>query len=88
MIGTLRHIHIHERELRFVGLVLVTGLAIALQLGDGLRLSGLAGSVWRVIDRQTLERRIEAGELSDHEAAWYHPATGDEARAAGGETGP
>lgn len=80
--------HIHERELRFLGLVLITGLAIALQLADGLRLSALQGSGWRVIDRAALERRIEAGDLRDREAIWYHPATDEEARAAGAGAGP
>jgi hypothetical protein len=75
--------HIHGRELRFLGLVLVTGLVIVLQLGDSLRLQGLQGSGWRVVDRAALERRIEAGELSDREASWYHPTADDEARAAG-----
>jgi hypothetical protein len=75
--------HIHERELRFLGLVLVTGLLIALQLGDSLRLAGLRGSSWRAVDRQALEGRIESGDLSDREARWYHPATADETRAAG-----
>ena len=75
--------HIHPRELRFLGLLLITALVIALQLADGLRLAGLTGSGWRVVDRQALERRIGAGDLSDREAVWYHPATPEETRAAG-----
>ena len=80
--------HRHARELRFLGLVLITGLAIALQLTDGLRLSALQGSGWRVIDRAAVERRIEAGDLRDREASWYHPATDIETRAAGAGAGP
>lgn len=75
--------HIHERELRFLGLVLVTGCLIALQLGANLRLQGLAGSGWRAVDRPALERRIEAGDLSEREADWYHPSKAQGTRAAG-----
>jgi len=80
--------HIHERELRFLGLVLITGLVIALQLVDSLRPLGLSGSGWRVIDRQAVERRIESGELSDREASWYHPLSNDEAGAARAGSAP
>jgi hypothetical protein len=79
MIGMLRHIH--ERELRFLALVLITGCLIALHLGEGLRHYALPGPGWRIVDRQALERRIEAGDLSDREADWYHPATEQETRA-------
>lgn len=75
--------HLHPRELRFIGLVLLTALIIAMQLADGLRLAALGGSGWRTVDRAVLERRIETGELRDHEASWYHPATRDEVKALG-----
>lgn len=71
------------REARFLGLIALTLVLIALSLGEALRLATTTGSGHRVIDRKTLERRIEAGDLSDREAAWYHPATPDETR---GET--
>ena len=79
----LRIPHIHERELRFLAMVLATCCLIALQLGAGLRLAGLAGSGWRTVDVPALTRRIDAGDLSDHEAVWYHPATEQEGRASG-----
>jgi len=76
--------HIHPRELRFLGLLSLTLLLIALQLADGLRLAALGGSGWRSVDRVALERRIDSGRLSDHEADWYHPTTPQESAALGG----
>jgi len=80
--------HIHERELRFLALVLLTGCVIALQLGEGLRLAGLQGAGWRAIDLPALERRIDVGNLSEHEAVWYHEATRQETHATGAEQRP
>lgn len=85
MIHPLRTIH--RRELRFLGLILMTGLVIALLLAEGLRLSGLGGVGWRAIDRQALQRRIDSGDLSDREASWYHAASEGEVRAAGAPVG-
>ena len=81
--GQSRLLRIHSRELRFLALVLVTCCLIALQLSENLRLQGLAGSDWRTVDLPALQRRIDAGDLSDHEATWYHPATEQERRASG-----
>jgi hypothetical protein len=67
--------HWQSREVRFVGLIALTALLIALYLAEGMRLAGREGAGHRVIDRQALELRIHAGDLSDHEAEWYHPAT-------------
>ena len=78
-----RLLRIHSRELRFLALVLVTCCLIALQLSENLRLQGLAGSDWRTVDLPALQRRIDAGDLSDHEATWYHPAKEQERRASG-----
>lgn len=78
-----RIFHIHPRELRFIALLSLTLLLIGLQLADGLRLAASGGSGWRSVDQAALERRIESGRLSDHEASWYHPSTPDEATALG-----
>lgn len=67
--------HWQSREVRFVGLIALTALLIALYLAEGMRLADREGAGHRVIDRQALELRIHAGDLSDHEAEWYHPAT-------------
>jgi hypothetical protein len=71
-----------RREVRFLGLIVLTLVLIALSLGEALRQATPTGRGHRVIDRKILERRIEAGDLSDREAAWYHPATADETRGA------
>ena len=68
------------REARFLGLIALTLVLIALALGEALRPTAPTGSGHRIIDLKTLERRIAAGDLSDREAAWYHPATPDETR--------
>lgn len=72
--------HWHLRDVRFLGLIAMTALLIALHLGEGLRLAAREGSGHRVIDVKALERRIDAGDLSDREADWYHPATPQESR--------
>ena len=70
--------HWHAREARFLGLIALSLALIALCLGEALQAAAHPGSGYRVLDRKALERRIQAGELSDREAGWYHPATPDE----------
>ena len=64
--------HSRLRDLRFVFLVLLNLLLIG-----GFLVSGAGGDSgppggWRRIDLQALQTRIEAGELVDTEARWYH----------------
>ena len=70
--------HWHPREARFLGLILLTALAISLHLGEGLRLAAREGSGHRVIDVKALERRIDAGDFTDREALWYHQTSPEE----------
>jgi hypothetical protein len=70
--------HWRARDLRFLGLVALTGVLIALYLDAGLRLASQAGSGWRTLDLDVLQQRIETGELRDREADWYHRATDEE----------
>lgn len=74
----IRARHLHRREIGFLGLVAVTLAMIALYLNAGLRLAGPGGAGWRTVDLDSLQRRIESGELRDREADWYHPATSEE----------
>jgi ABC-type microcin C transport system duplicated ATPase subunit YejF len=76
--------YLRPRDLRFLGLIAVTGLAIAMHLDSGLRLAGQAGSGWRTLDLDVLKQRIETGELRQRESDWYHPATEEEMRSVGG----
>jgi hypothetical protein len=78
--------HWRGRELRFLGLVAITVGLMALYLNAGLRLAQQEGSGWRTINLEALQRRVESGELSDHEARWYHLQT--EAPKAGAEGAP
>jgi hypothetical protein len=68
------------RELRFLGLVALTGLVVALYLNASLQLAEQEGSAWRMLDLDALKQRIETGELRDREADWYHRATEEETR--------
>jgi hypothetical protein len=68
----------HPRDTRFLGLIALALVLIALHLGEGLDLAAREGSGHRVIDRQALERRIEAGDLTDREALWFHQARPEE----------
>jgi hypothetical protein len=82
MTGWIRHLH--HRELRFLSLIGLTGAIIALYLSAGLKLAGEEGTGWRAIDLDTLQRRIETGELRDREASWYHSSTPEEVQTSGG----
>jgi len=67
--------HRQLRDLRFVGLLLLTLILIAgFVAGQRDAIQG-EGSAWRRIDLQALQDRIESGDLSDHEALWYHPSS-------------
>jgi len=76
--------HLHQRELRFLGLLALTALLIALYLSDELRLAEQQGRGWRSIDLEALQRRVETGELRDREADWYRPSAAEEIEASGG----
>lgn len=75
--------HWHPRELRFLGLIALTGLLAGFYLSESLRLAGREGTGWRTLDLQALHRRIEIGELRDREAVWWRPATPEEAATSG-----
>jgi hypothetical protein len=61
------------RDLKLVVLVALTGLFIALYLAEALELAAQQGSGWRTLDLQSLQRRIESGELTDRKADLYRP---------------
>ena len=66
--------HLHQRDLRFLALVLVNLVCVAgFQLARVQTAEQPAGG-WRRIDLEAVMTRIEAGDLQRHEAAWYHPA--------------
>jgi hypothetical protein len=73
----------HPRDTRFLGLIVLALALIALHLGEGFDLAARAGSGHRVIDRQALERRIEAGDLRDREALWFHQVHPEETSGGG-----
>lgn len=64
--------HLRGREYRFLALVLMNLACVAgfLSLNLGHAESHPGG--WRRIDLQALERRIQAGDLTTHDALWFH----------------
>jgi hypothetical protein len=67
---------IHPRELGFLGLVGSMLVLIGAFLVQVQGTVGQQGSSWRRIDLEALRQRIDAGDLRDREAAWYHPSDG------------
>lgn len=64
--------HVRRRDLPFLVFVALALACIAafLAIESGHEPTG---GGWRRIDRESLERRIESGELSGREALWYRP---------------
>jgi hypothetical protein len=66
---------LQSRDLRFVGLLGLSLLLSGLYLSETLEQAAHPGRGHRRIDLKALERRIQAGDLRDREADWYHPET-------------
>jgi hypothetical protein len=75
--------HWHVADYRLLGLLGSTLLCILLFFWQQ-RGEGVSGGGWREIDRQAFQQRLDAGDLSNREASWYHPATADELGQGGG----
>ena len=78
----------HLRDIQLLGLICVTLVFIGLFLTAQLQQVELEGSGWRRIDVELLQKRVESGDLSDHEAVWYHVETEGEGDVRDGEAGP
>jgi len=65
----------HLRDMQLLGLVGVTLVFIGFFLTAQLQQLEAEGSGWRRIDLELLQKRMQSGDLSDHEAVWYHPET-------------
>ncbi len=69
---------------RTAGGAALTALLVAVLVLIGAHLSQTLsaptgqGRSWRDLDLELLRRRIDAGELREHEADWYHPARAGE----------
>ena len=77
----------HLRDIQLLGLVCITLVFIGLFLTAQLQQLEPKGSGWRRIDIELLQKRLESGDLSDHEAAWYHPEIEGEGDVRDGEPG-
>ncbi|MCP3868504.1 MAG: hypothetical protein GY703_10480 [Gammaproteobacteria bacterium] len=62
----------HLRDFQLLGLAAVTLVFIGMFLASRPDPSEARGSSWRKVDLQRLQQRLGAGDLSDHEAVWYH----------------
>lgn len=69
----LSRIHIHRRELGFLGWIGTTLVLIGGYLLSGQDQVDTQGSGWRRLDLKALQLRIDGGELRDREAIWYRP---------------
>jgi hypothetical protein len=69
---------LHLRELRFIAFVAANLFFIGLFLVGASGRQEAAPGGWRRIDTGALKSRIEAGDLVDREAEWYHPAEEEE----------
>lgn len=65
--------HLRRRDLRFLTFVLTNLLCVAAFLLAQAQTAEQPPGGWRRIDLQSVMKRIEAGDLQQHEAAWYHP---------------
>ncbi len=72
-IKTLFHLR-RMQDLRLVVLIAISLVLIGLHLDEVGQGRSESGSGWRQVDLDALQRRIEAGDLSDREADWYRPA--------------
>ncbi len=66
--------HLHRRDLQFLALVLANLVCVGGYLLAQVQTAEQPAGGWRRIDLQAVMTRIEAGDLQQHEAAWYHPA--------------
>ena len=65
--------HLRWRDLRFLGVVALNLACVAAFVATQSGAPETAVGGWRRIDRAALEGRIESGELSRREAAWWRP---------------
>lgn len=73
-----------RQDLRLVLLIAMSLVLIGLHLEQIGRDAAGTGSGWRRVDLDALQRRIEAGDLSDREADWYRPNQNDPIERPGG----
>jgi hypothetical protein len=69
----MSRIHIHRRDLAFIGLVGLTLVCIGGFLYGGFAETGTPAGGWRRVDTERLELRLESGDLQRREAEWYVP---------------
>ena len=65
--------HLHLRDWRFLGFIVLSLVTIGLYLESGLGRLEQSGNSWRRIDTEAVRKLIDSGELSGHEADWVHP---------------
>jgi len=68
----------HRNDLELLALVGVVMLTVAGYLAEALGSARQEGASWRHIDTEAVRSLIDTGDLSDHEALWYHPASSPE----------
>jgi hypothetical protein len=67
----LRRTLIHDWPIMMLVALNLAGIGLYLGVGPALQ----QGAGYRVIDIRAVQRLLDAGELSTHEAQWYHRDT-------------
>ncbi len=70
-------LHRHRHDIELLGLVVLLLLSISGYLVDGFGHARQEGASWRHIDTDAVRKLIDAGNLNDREALWYHPTEGE-----------
>ncbi len=65
-----------RHDLQLLALVALLLAAVGGHLASTLGGAAQGGSGWRRIDTAAVRARVRSGELSDHEARWYHAGAG------------
>ena len=70
----IRHGLRHDWPILLLVLANLSGIALYLGVGQAAR----EGAGYRVIDEAAVRRLLDAGDLSGHEALWYHQSRPEE----------
>ncbi|MEN8216835.1 MAG: hypothetical protein ABFS56_10765 [Pseudomonadota bacterium] len=60
-----------RRDIQFAAFILATLICVGGFLSSGTETTSEQNGGWRRIDIEALTKRINAGDLVNHEAAWY-----------------
>ncbi|MCP4700004.1 MAG: hypothetical protein GY862_24605 [Gammaproteobacteria bacterium] len=62
---------LHTQDVRFITLILLNVLCIFGFFFESLGSAGEKPGPWRKVDIEAIEKKMQAGDLTRHEAEWY-----------------